>query len=74
MNLIILVSMMIYEVETQNDHHDHHDIYYDDCDYKIDFYFDHDDANVDHDDDDLATIVNHLCDISSKQESSSRED
>ena len=74
MNLIILVSMMIYEVETENDHHDHHDIYYDDCDYKIDFYFDHDDANVDHDDDDLATIVNHLCDISSKQESSSRED
>ena len=74
MNLIILVSMMIYEVETENDHHDHHDIYYDDCDYKIDFYFDHDDANLDHDDDDLATIVNHLCDISSKQESSSRED
>ena len=51
MNLIILVSMMIYEVETENDHHDHHDIYYDDCDYNIDFYFDHDDANVDHDHD-----------------------
>ena len=50
MNLIILVSMMIYMVETENDHHDHHDIYYDDCDYKIDFYFDHDDVNVDHDD------------------------